>query len=532
MNTFELQVSVRSKSGYEEKIVQRKMIVIHFKLLAMAAYLYMVIPITIFMVTWLRWYVGLPMAFLILFALYRLIQKEYTDDCAVTLSLRTLIIGLLALAVFLWLTGQGGFFFQYSDNFARNALFSDLINFDWPLIYEETGNALSYYLLHWLVPAIVGKIIPNFTIARFALYCWTLLGVILTILLLTVVLNAGTTKRFLLLVFVFCAWSGLDIIGGVISSVFGLINFELNTFRWWTAFGIDGQGYGGLMFRSNCDQLASVYNQTIVPWLTVPLLVSKPRISTFIFLAACVFACSPFAFVAIGVIMGYYFLRALIQNRKKEKVLAVIAEVFSIPNVVALLTIVPVFFLFYTCNMAIKTRSNGFFIAPEKFNIYSLMIIVLFYILQFGIYVLLIRREFRSDGLFHLMAICMCIIPLIQVGGFGDFGWNTSVPFFFLLMMYCLKYLYLHVHIETVKERLQMRISKPIIGIIICLTLSFLSPFTQIAFGFKIAYQEKTFDLMCRGVDTFSDKTINESFYVNYLVPEYEDTPFFHYIAK
>ena len=62
MNTFELVATAQHVSKYEEQIVQRKIVSIPFRNLVLAAYLYMVIPILIFFLAWLKWYIGIPMA--------------------------------------------------------------------------------------------------------------------------------------------------------------------------------------------------------------------------------------------------------------------------------------------------------------------------------------------------------------------------------------------------------------------------------------------------------------------------------------
>ncbi len=523
-----------SMQGQEEYRFKGKTIDISFKYIVTAAYLYMVIPITIFFMTWLRWYVGFPLTGLVIFALYCLIKKEYNAEPAIAFPVRNIVMGLIVLSIFLWMTGQGGFFFQYSDNHWRNATFFDLIAFDWPVIYEQTGYALVYYFLHWLVPALIGKLAGNLIIARMALFVWTLIGVLLVIILLSIILRAYSIKRFSLLLFMFISWSGINIIGGIISNVFGLIDFDLNTFGWWTNFNIDGQGYA-YMFRSNCDQLASVYNQTIPPWLAVPLLINKPRSSTFVFLAACVFAYSPFPFVGIAMMMIFFFIFSLISSKSRKEVISAIKEPFGTANIIAFLTIVPVFLLYYSCNVAATTGAQGkmfgLHIPIENFKLHSLVILVLFCILQFGVYSVLIYNGFKNDALFKFITVAMCAVPLFKIGTMGDFCWNVSVPFFFLLMIYTTKYMYENINFMHGSGLI---ISKSIIGLIVCLSFSFLNPLSQIAFGFRIAYECKTVDLMCRGyIDTFSDKEItSELMTYNYLCPDYENAAFYKYIAK
>ena len=93
--------------------------------------------------------------------------------------------------------------------------------------------------------------------------------------------------------------------------------------------------------------------------------------------------------------------------------------------------------------------------------------------------------------------------------------------------------MFLHVEIEKTGQDTILKVKKSIIAMVFCLSLSLLNPLSQIGFGFKIAYQERTFNLMCKGVvDTFADKSMDDLYMINYLIPDYEETAFFMYIAK
>ena len=507
---------------------EEKSFIIKYKYIVLSAYLYMLVPIVLFLSMWLKWYLGIPMAIGLIYGLIHMMKTEYKTDRQIVIPYKTTVFILLVVMVYVWATGQGGFFFQYSDNHLRNAIFRDLVDYKWPVIYDQTNNALVYYLLHWLIPATIGKLTKSFLLARIALYIWTLFGVVLVLLLLWLILNVNTVWKMWIVAGVFMGWSGINIIGGVISNVFGLISFDLNTFRWWTNFGLDGQGYG-YMFRSNCDQLCSVYNQTVAPWLAVPLLIDKPKQQNFMFLGFCIFAYAPFPFLGLVAIMFFYFVKSLIACKTIKIILGEFRKVFSLQNVMALCIIFPVFALYYTCNIAATSGSSsggiiGLYVPLENFTYKTLIILLLFYFIQFGVYVLLIRKDYSNDALFKFMVIGMCVVPLFQIGTMADFCWNVSVPFFFLLMIYCIKYIFNNVK----KERGELIIQKSVIGLSICFTLAFLDPFTQIAFGFRVAYENKTLDLMCRGVGTLSDKVDN----INFLTHEWKQKPFYKWLAK
>ena len=512
-------------------------ITIKFKYLAIVAYLYMVVPILIFFVSWLRWYVGFPMAIILSYGLYYLLKNNYIQNKeTISFSRMTIIICAIILFAFLFFTGQGGFFFQYSDNHTRNAIFRDLVNFQWPVIYPKTGNALVYYLMHWIVPALFGKVFNHsFLIARIALLIWTYVGLILAILLICFFLKIKTSKQIGIVIAIFIAWGGVNIIGGIISNVFDLTTFSLNQYGWWTNFSINGQGYG-FMFRSNCDQLASVYNQTIVPWIAIQLMLKNPKISTFAFLGLCVFPYAPLPFVGLVIIMMVY---AFMYCRKQVKVrayLQIIKEVFSIPNLSAVLSIFIVFVLYFRSNNTANTLA--LYIPFNKFNFISMAILLLFYILQFGLFVLFIKNDHRRDPLYLTICISMIIIPLIKLGPMGDFCWNVSVPAYYILMILVMKYIFSNTNtvLHNKNQHKVLVVNYNVIALIICLTFSALNSISQIGFGFKIAYEEKTFNLMCDNTKTLSDKNIGDycpdTILNNYLVPNPESKAFYKYLAR
>jgi len=64
----------------------------------------------------------------------------------------------------------------------RNAMFRDIVTYEWPVIYQKNG-AVVYYTDYWLVPALIGKI-AGYTIGQVTLLLWGALGLTLTALLL------------------------------------------------------------------------------------------------------------------------------------------------------------------------------------------------------------------------------------------------------------------------------------------------------------------------------------------------------------
>ena len=503
------------------------------KNLIFIAYMYMIVPIIIFFMTWLKWYIGFSFSIILLFGFYVLMKSEYSKSNKILeLPVKKFLLISLMLFIFVVLTGQGGFFFQYIDNHWRNAVFRDLVIYKWPVIYK-TGNGLVYYLMHWIVPAFLSKLfgVPgtgkSFIVSRLFLLLWSYLGIMIGILLIYNLITdkKKSIKSFFIISLIFMGWSGLDIIGGIISNVFGLTNFALNTYGWWTNFVIDGQPYS-YMYRSIIDNIGSVYNQSIVTWIGVPLLLYKPKISIFAFLGLCILPFAPLPFLGLCIIFITLGIIYFINNFKKKSLILIMKKVISIPNLAASFTIFPCFLFYFKCN-TMSQSMNGLYVPLREYGLIRIAILSLFYILQFGIYWYLIRKENRKNIFYWIVGISLVIIPFFRIGKMADFCWNVSTPFYFILMIFVIKYVINIIHDKPT-------INSNILTLFICLGLSFLNPISYIAFGFKIAFIEKTFNLMADGVKTFEGRELGDpvGYTENFLTPNPEKKFFYKYMAK
>ncbi|MCC0655731.1 hypothetical protein IC175_04090 [Clostridioides sp. ES-S-0123-01] len=516
------------------------MIKIKSKNLVIIAYLYLIIPILIFFMTWLKLYIGITMSTLLVIAFYKLIKKDYSnDDRFIEINKKTFFYITIVLLIFVYLTGQGGFFFQYSDNSTRNAMLRDLIYFKWPIIYPETGNGLVYYFMHWIIPAFIAKLFINtsyaFLIGRIALFIWTFIGVFIVILLINQYLKVSRTKLIWIVVIVFIGWGGINIIGGIVSNTFSLIDFDLNTYGWWTNFTINNQPFG-YMYRSNMDQLCSTYNQTIAPWIAIViLLLNKQKIRNFAFLGLCILPYAPLPFLGLFIIMFSLGMRYVyIEGICRKNYTKVLKEVFSCQNILAVFTIFVVFLLFFSCNVAysggVEGASTGLYVPLKEYGAIRLIVLFSFYVLSFGLYMYFILEDNKNNFMYIIIGISLVIIPFFRIGKLADFCWNVSVPAYFCLMILVTEFL-------LDKIRYNREINLKFVGLIICLSLSFLNPISQACFGIKIAIIEKNVFLMVDNTVTFSDKNIGDEGTEamdlhNYLVPQPYNKPFYKYLAK
>ena len=73
--------------------------------------------------------------------------------------------------------GFDGHFHQNGDFFFRNPIYSDLIRYDWPLVFPD-GNLFVYYFGFWLPPSLAAKFLPQ-SWHPYLLWFWSLAGMVL-----------------------------------------------------------------------------------------------------------------------------------------------------------------------------------------------------------------------------------------------------------------------------------------------------------------------------------------------------------------
>ena len=495
------------------------------KNIVMMSCIYLILPIIIFFMTWLKLYIGLACSLALITGFVFFIKDYRNDDRYIELSMKQLVITIVIILAFTWISGSGGFFVQSNDNPWRNAIFRDLINYQWPVIYTN-GNkcALVYYLVYWLVPAIFGKIF-GWSAGCVSLFVWTFLGIFLSTLMIIYLTKADTsTKRvFTVCAFVAC-WSGLNILGFAISTTFGFCNYS---------FGIIGSAEGWLdysrngydcsyLYRCNLDALSQVYNQTVMMWVVMPIFLENRKIKNYAFLGLLVLPSGPIPFVGVFILLLLdacaIFIKEIIGREYKQLKLL---SIFSIQNICAIISILPICYFFFTMNTAASDNSGSILFVPwEAFDSKRILTLILFYLIEFGIYCLLIYKKYKRDILYWIIIFSLVVIPFFKVGGIRDFCMNASLPALYILMIYFIKFIF-----ET---EVCGKILWSMVGIV--LFLAFASPFGQLLGNMWEIRTTHTFPIVKDSVQSLS-RAVPE-LNTNFLRKNYEQYPFYKYIAR
>ena len=283
-------------------------IVLSYTILRKVALVYIALPMLCFFLGWLKWYwaglacIALAVCFIAsnensrlnrLFVKKGAGDKPGIEERKLTISKKALIAIVLCSLIYLILCGVGRLWAQSNDLVWRNAIFRDVIVHDWPVYYEKYDGALCYYIGVWLPAAIPGKIVyllsgnseAAYTTGNIAFLIYYTIGLSIIFLLLILYFRAEKAKQILLIVAGFILFSGMDILGVfVIDPDFVYRDMHL---EWWSGF----------QYSSFTTCLCWVYNQALIPWLCILLLLLEKKISSFVFIGmACLF-CGPFPFI-------------------------------------------------------------------------------------------------------------------------------------------------------------------------------------------------------------------------------------------
>ena len=402
--------------------------------------LYLTLPFIIFLFGWVRLTIAIPLAIIILFTFYKLLINNYREvslwdqsqnnSSLFPLSSST-VYWLLLTVLWLFLSGIGGYAFQNWDHNWRNVVFRDLMNFDWPVYYAQPESGpvkmLVYYVGFWLPSALIAKV-TNWQIANFALFVWSLLGLLLVTHHLGNFFKTSNLKATLLLIF----FSGLDIFGTLFfAKDYPTLLPPITHLETWA---------GNLQYSSFTTQLFWVFNQSIPAWLCIMLILILSReaakdLSTvapetlrsaqsdtrseIILLWSLCFFFAPLASVGL---LPYILIELIKQTDFKYP--------FKHLNPAVVLSSIIIFLLsafFFTANTAAQSRG---------FQSMTLVKFLAFFLMEGGILWLVLAPSKYKDPRWIVTGILLTLIPFIQLGSDRDFVMRASIaPLFYLMLL-------------------------------------------------------------------------------------------------
>lgn len=444
------------------------------------------------------------------------------------IPIRYLVIFAIVAVIWSFLGGQGNLYYQSGDWDIRNAIYRDIIYREWPVIYPDYDKALVYYIGYWLPAAsitkVVGAIVPKiymteqaFAIGNIFLWIWTSIGIFLVELLLLTYAKPQKRRRVMLVPIFIVFFSGMDILGVIRDVIVRGQQFQGLHIEWWST---------GLQFSSLTTCLFWVFNQTIVPWLAILCVLQEEKLQNYVFIGICTLAAGPIPMVGIAVYMLCSGIYKGINSIVNKELKAFIIEVMSPVNCLSIF-ILPIFLLYYKSNQAI---SNGIGTGSTIFSMFEIVTItgnffieiLLFIMLEAGIYLLFLYRTYKEDIFYYITIITAMIAPIVKLRGADDFVTRFSIPTVMVLAAMCLKYL-ANYGMQKINDRLNKYVC---ISMCVCLLIGAATPMTEFFRGYNAILQEGKIANVYDNVKTF-DQDIPANFFT---VHDYKNSAFFKYL--
>ncbi len=416
-------------------------VTVSFPWLYASVVLFLTVPLFMFFLGYLKLTVAIPLTLIfggiVLFCVSDCLNdpdgvklSRHENDLKVPVSY---IIGFAVTALAIsFVSGVGEYICTVQDHPFRRAILRDLINYDWPVIYDYSTQtnpevraiygiasgerAFSYYFIYWMPAALAGKIF-GFEFGNFILLLWNSLGIFLSFMTVSAVIKRFT--RWVPFFYVFFA--GLDILP---NAAYLLTQYE----GWYWV-----EGWVPVMtYVSNFRELASVFNQMVPCFLIVALILMSKNTRSMGLTAGILFCYSPWAvFGIIPMIAAVIFSK----KHRAAKMSVRLANIFSPVNIASAVLLLTVFGSYYMSNPA-ATGYRGF---AWEFFVYRYMFIpayLLFISMEVLPFVILLYKSRKKDPVFWAAVITLLIIPVYQVSGMNDLCMRGSMPALFFFCIY------------------------------------------------------------------------------------------------
>ncbi len=426
----------------ERSSKEAKSITIPYPWLYASIVLFLTIPLFMFFLGYLKLVVSIPLtlifAGIVLYCVSDCMNgpdgnKNWGSDKDLKIPLSYLIgFAVTALAVS-FVSGAGEYIYTLQDHEYRRAILRDLINYDWPVIYNYNTQtnpevikifgmasgqrAFSYYFIYWMPAALAGKAF-GFNVGNFVLYLWNSIGIFLCLLSTSAVIKKVTAW----VPFIFVFFSGLDIIPNLV--------YELTHYSDWRWF----EGFvTSMSYVSNFRELASVFNQMVPCFLVVAILLMSNNTRSMGLTAGILFCYSPWAvFGILPMVAAFLFGK----NLRASKISKTLYNTFSPANIASAVLILTIFGSYYMTNsgaVGYKGFAWEYFSNPGWF-ILAYIVFILIEVIPFAL--ILYKRE-KNNPVFIAALATLLILPFYRVSEMNDFTMRGSMPalFFFCILL-------------------------------------------------------------------------------------------------
>ncbi len=385
-----------------------------------AALWYLALPNLIFVATWIKPLIGIPAA-VVLAAVLSFASRNSLRVSA-RIGARLWLAALLVALAWLFLSGIGHFVYANADWYVRDAVLHDLSSRPWPVQYALQSDATAVLLrapLGYFLPAALLARLMDGSLAPLLLFLWTLIGVLITFMLM-----AGRHRRvaaFALLLFLFIFFSGMDLIGYFALHDQPAIGQHI---EWWAFI---------FQYSSITTQLFWVPNHALPGWIVAVWLLRHLDAGTFsvrwaVLLLAMTPLWSPLAAIGLGFLLlvvisvrvakGGYGASAVL----RERLIELCDPVMLLGGLIILCLVAP-----YIVMASGTVPANMLLSDPNSVG-KLIELVAAFVMIEFGVFWLLMLKRYRLDLLLTASGVLLLLLPWYRFGPNADLTMRASIP--------------------------------------------------------------------------------------------------------
>lgn len=508
---------------------------------------FIVIPVIVFCLGYLRWYVGIPFAFC--FAALSAVavlecrkpaagRTELTSNAKEIVIPLKYLIGFAVFAVFLaWFSGVGEFIYSLQDHAIRRATLSDLVSYKWPVIYDystqtnpdvikeigKTGGktALMYYFTYWMPAALFGKLFGR-TAADLFLMLWTALGIFLILIGMAKINGRACVTQPMFLMF----FGGLDVIPALVHSATG--------YRLWTSL----EGWvPNMAYYCNMNEFANVFHQCVPCFLITVLIMLSVNTRSFGLTGGLLFAYSPFGVFGIIPVI----LTAMFRKELRQDVKGTLKDLITAANVIPAVILLVMYGSFYSANSQ-AVGKNGF--TWKYYDSIGLFVIcyLCFIIIEVLPVSAVLFKRYKKNAFYRCAVICLTLIPLYMMTWVNDFAMRASMPSR-LIMCVLLAGFFRELYDEDCERLLKKKKigKKKTVGLIFAILTVILMMFPGFVNAYLIGGSQATGEPDRKdmvgsfgNINYATDGSIEYAYVINnqFYTDDYMDSFFFRYLGK
>ena len=402
------------------------------RIIPILSYIYIVLPILIFIIGWCKPLIGILGTLIILVSLYMVCKNAPKLWLPKDAKGMLFLLGLFVISlVWVYYSGIGALVYQNFDHTCRNPIFELLVNNSWPVIVQDEAYLgvdkplmLTYYIAFWLPPAVIGKLFHSIQIGYYAQVLWATIGIFFTFYYIMTFLKNKTY----LPIFIFIFFSGLDVAGASITRNANIYDITSHL-EWW--FFIK-------QFSSFTTQLFWVFNQAIPAWLLTLMFLKEKNNGNILFCYSALLLYSTLPAIGILPLVVYLMFlngKELSKNSfKVQNLKECLKNACTIQNTLGTAIITIVSYSYLSNNL-----SGGNFTIWNP-NILLIILYILFFLfLEVGIFILIIFNHYKKEPLLYMISLMFIIYPFLGIGSHYDFCMRGTIPALIILYLLTIK---------------------------------------------------------------------------------------------